>query len=103
VVIILDRAAIPLISSTGVSCFRWIGRGRMVAKCHEFFECQKLDCIMFEEEEARNCWDVEPALTLCTNCLTRFVKTIADKMAYCEGCIYYNYVFTVRKNEGLPL
>lgn len=32
----------------------------MASKCHEFFECKKKECVMFNEDEERNCWDIEP-------------------------------------------
>ena len=36
----------------------------MTVKCYEFLECKEKDCAMFKEGEQRNCWEVDPALTL---------------------------------------
>ena len=37
----------------------------MNGSCYEFFNCKKKECRMFSNEESRNCWEVEAALTSC--------------------------------------
>ena len=66
----------------------------MTIKCHEFFGCKKVKCPMFNEEEKRNCWEVDGVLNPCIDELRRLLgnKTIT----YCRNCIYYRY-----RNKGL--
>ena len=62
----------------------------MAIKCYEFFECKKHGCIMFEEGEGRNCWDVESALTSCTNRVEKLIK-MKGKMFFCKNCLFYDH------------
>ena len=66
----------------------------MVIKCHEFFECNKNECSMFNEDKERNCWDIVPTLTSCTNRLPEAV-TMADKLFHCKDCLYYEHVHKI--------
>ena len=36
----------------------------MTIKCYDFLKCQEFGCAMFKKGEQRNCWEVDPALTL---------------------------------------
>ena len=63
----------------------------MDIKCHDFLECDKQGCIMFKEGEERNCWDVEPDLTLCSDMFEKSVK-LKDKIIFCKNCLFYEHV-----------
>ena len=60
----------------------------MTIKCHEFFDCKKKECRMFKEDEERNCWDIEPTSTSCTNMLPDSA-TKENKIFHCHNCTYY--------------
>jgi hypothetical protein len=65
----------------------------MFVKCHEFFGCKKKsECIMSNEEEKRNCWEIEPALSLCLNHATKGSLEIKDKLLFCKNCLYYEHI-----------
>lgn len=46
---------------------------------------------MFNEDEERNCWDLEPTSTSCTNMLPESVK-MENKLFHCHNCRYYRHV-----------
>ena len=69
----------------------------MVIECHEFFECEKKECAMFNEDEERNCWEIEPTSTSCTNILPESVQ-MKNKIFHCHNCNYYKHVH--RTNSG---
>lgn len=63
----------------------------MTIKCHEFFRCKKTNCVMFAEDEKRNCWEVKSALTsgyeFCEKSNIR-----EDKVLFCRKCLYYEHI-----------
>lgn len=61
----------------------------MTVKCHEFFGCKKAKCLMFNEEEKRNCWEVDGVLNPCIDELRRLLAN--KKITYCRNCIYYRH------------
>ena len=64
----------------------------MTIKCHEFFGCKsKHQCPMSKENDERNCWEVEPAETPCTNMLENLVK-MEEKMVFCKNCLFYEHM-----------
>jgi hypothetical protein len=69
----------------------------MNVTCHEFFGCTKIECTMFHKGESRNCWDIEPTSTSCTNMLPKSVK-MENKIFHCHNCGYYKHVH--RTNNG---
>ena len=69
----------------------------MAIKCHEFVGCKKKECIMFNEDEERNCWEIDPTSTSCTNILPQSVK-MENKIFHCHNCRYYQHVH--RTNNG---
>jgi len=68
----------------------------MAIKCHEFFECDKKECSMFNEGEKRECWEIEPTSTSCTNMLPPSA-TKENKIFHCHNCSYYRHV---QKNKN---
>ena len=64
----------------------------MDIKCHEFFGCNKKECPIFNEEEERNCWDIEPALTPCTEDVYGKAIKMEDKIVFCRNCLFYEHV-----------
>ena len=63
----------------------------MPISCHEFFGCKKKECQMFSNEETRNCWEVDAALTSCIDlCGELFDRN--NKLAFCKNCLYYKHV-----------
>ena len=69
----------------------------MSIKCHEFFGCNKSRCTVFNEEEERECWDIDPALTPCTEDVYGEAIQMKDKMVYCRNCLYYEHVTQAKK------
>jgi hypothetical protein len=65
-------------------------------KCHEFFGCKTTNCIMFEEEEYRFCWEIDPALTPCIDRVTEGILDMKDKLNYCKNCLYYEYIIKTK-------
>ena len=63
----------------------------MLTKCHDFFGCEKHECVMFEEDKERNCWDVEPSLTPCTGTFENSIK-MEDKIVFCKNCLFYEHI-----------
>ena len=63
----------------------------MDVQCHEFFECTKKECIMFEDGEERNCWDVKPILTHCNFIFTESIE-MKNKIVFCRNCSFYKHV-----------
>ena len=63
----------------------------MSIECHEFFECNKQECIVFNENEKMNCWEAEPVLTPCTKDVFGDSITMEQKMVCCQNCSYYQY------------
>lgn len=61
----------------------------MKTKCYEFFGCPKQGCLMFDEKEERNCWELEPAQTQCTNIFIKGSVKMKDKMVFCKNCVYF--------------
>ena len=71
----------------------------MSMKCHEFFGCKKTNCIMFEEEEYRLCWEIDPALTPCIDLATEGLLDMKDKLNYCKNCLYYEHI--IKTNDQI--
>ena len=63
----------------------------MSTKCYDLFGCKKQECIMFDEGEKRDCWDVEPTLTPCTKIFKDSIK-MQDKIVFCKNCLFYELV-----------
>lgn len=63
----------------------------MTIKCYEFFGCKKQECIIFKEQEERNCWEIDPALTPCTDIFEESMQT-KDKIVFCKHCLFYEHV-----------
>ena len=61
----------------------------MATKCHDFFKCKELKCLMFNEEEKRNCWEVDGVLNPYIDELRSLLGD--NKIAYCENCLYYRH------------
>ena len=72
----------------------------MTTKCHEFLECTEKDCVMFEKEEQKNCWEIAPVLTPCIN---REVGDIDPdkKFVFCRKCFYYKHVHKIMFRDCL--
>lgn len=71
----------------------------MAIKCHEFLGCTKKECIMYNEDEKRNCWEIEPTSTSCTNKLPKSV-TMENKIFHCHTCHYYKQAHGANKSSG---
>ena len=71
----------------------------MTIKCHEFLECNELECAMFKDGEQRNCWEVEPVLTPCFYRMTGSIKP-EKKVIFCRNCFYYKYMYKIK--HSLP-
>ena len=71
-------------------------RDNLPIKCHEFFRCRKSNCVMFSEEEKRNCWEVKSALTSGVEFSENSIGK-EDKILFCKNCLYYEHV---QKNKG---
>lgn len=63
----------------------------MAPKCHEFFGCKRLDCIMCKNGEGKNCWDVEPTCNPSTETFANSLK-LKNKMGFCKKCLFYEHV-----------
>ena len=63
----------------------------MTIKCHDYFGCKHSGCIMLNDSEERNCWDIEPSLTPCTDKFMGYLK-IEDKKVFCKNCLYYEHI-----------
>lgn len=63
----------------------------MTIKCHEFFGCKKQKCAIFNEGEERNCWDIDPTLTPCTDSLGEGSIKVEEKIFFCKNCLFYEY------------
>ena len=63
----------------------------MTIKCHEYFGCKHSGCVMFNENEERNCWELESHLTPCTDTFVGPLK-IEDKKVFCKNCLYYEHI-----------
>ena len=65
--------------------------GIVTIKCHNFLGCKHADCVMRNTNEERNCWDIDPSLTPCTDTYEEPL-TREDKKVFCKYCLYYEYV-----------
>jgi hypothetical protein len=68
----------------------------MSIDCHEFFGCKKRKCAKFKEGEERNCWDIDPTLTPCTDMLGESIK-MEDKIIFCKNCLFYEHATKTTK------
>ncbi len=58
-------------------------------KCHEYFSCEKMDCVRRKNEDLE-CWEIEE--TLCdthSDYVTKIRNYIGGKSEACKYCIYY--------------
>jgi len=44
---------------------------------------------MFDEEEKRNCWEIEPRLTKCAKIFLAGSVSLKNKMVFCKNCLYF--------------
>ena len=59
-------------------------------KCYDYFECEKIACIMFQHKDDRPCWDTSDTLCFFTH-LTPIVEVNnADEAKKCNFCLYKN-------------
>jgi len=63
----------------------------MTIKCYDFFGCTKPGCIMIKDGVEKNCWDIEPELTPCTDMFGDSIK-MEDKIVFCQNCLFYEHV-----------
>ena len=55
-------------------------------KCHEYFECKEIECIVFQNKNKQPCWKTER--TLCFyKPLIPIVKE-SSKKERCDFCLY---------------
>lgn len=63
----------------------------MVEKCYDFFGCRRIQCPMFNEDETRECWEVDGTLNNCVDGKQLVGDYIEDKITFCRHCLYYKY------------
>ena len=63
----------------------------MSSKCHDYLGCKETECLMFNDEEKRNCWDIDPTLTPCTDTVLGPLR-MEDKIVFCRNCLFYGHV-----------
>ena len=63
----------------------------MVEKCYDFFGCRRIQCSMFNEDETRECWEVDGTLNNCMDGKQLVGDYIEDKITFCRHCLYYKY------------
>jgi len=68
-----------------------VGRDIMPVKCYEYFGCKELECPIYKEKDGRNCWEVEPAMTICIS-KNASPESVSDKLVYCKNCLYYEHI-----------
>jgi len=55
-------------------------------KCYDYFDCNKIECIMFQNKDDQPCWDVKD--TLCFfQPLTPITET-SNVNEKCNFCLY---------------
>lgn len=47
---------------------------------------------MFNEEEYRFCWEIDPALTPRIDRATEGLLDMKKKLNYCKHCLYYEHI-----------
>ena len=63
----------------------------MAQKCYDFFGCRRQECPMFNEDEARDCWEVEGTFNNCVDGRQLVGDFVEDKITFCKHCLYYRY------------
>jgi len=58
----------------------------IMEKCYEYFDCQQVECIVFQNKTEQACWETEK--TLCFfQPLTAIIKE-NDQTKKCDFCLY---------------
>lgn len=67
-------------------------------KCYDYFGCEKIECIMFQNKDDHPCWDTSGTLCFFTH-LTPIVEiNSVDEAKKCNFCLYKN---TYYKNNNV--
>ena len=55
-------------------------------KCYDYFGCDKTECIMFQNEDNKPCWDIER--TLCFFSPLAPIIEANNENKKCDYCLY---------------
>lgn len=59
-------------------------------KCYEYFDCKKIECIVFQDKTDKPCWETEE--TLCFfQPLAPIIKDSNEKEK-CDFCLYKMHI-----------
>jgi len=59
-------------------------------KCYNYFDCEKIECIVFQNKNKQPCWETEGTLCFFTP-LTPIIKE-SNQKEKCDFCLYKNNI-----------